>query len=137
VIVLDTNVLSEPLRSSPSPVVIDWLASLRETTAITSVTVAELLRGARLLPQGRRRDDLVAGIDGIVRAFRRDVLPFDEKAARLYAELHEMRSRAGRPLSVEDGMIGAICLSAGARLATRNISDFEGLGIEAVDPWQG
>jgi predicted nucleic acid-binding protein len=137
VIVLDTNVLSEPLRRRPSPVVIDWLASLREPAAISAVTVAELLRGARLLPDGRRRDELVAGIEATVRAFRHDVLPFDERSARAYAELNEHRSRAGRPLSVEDGMIAATCLTFGATLATRNVLDFEGLGIDVVDPWLG
>jgi predicted nucleic acid-binding protein len=135
VIVLDTNVLSEPLRREPSPIVLDWLASLDEAVAITSVTVAEVLRGARLLPPGRRRDELVDGIDDTVRVFRRDVLPFDERAARLYAEMNESRTRAGRPLSVEDGMIAAICLSFGATLATRNVDDFEGLGIDVVNPW--
>jgi predicted nucleic acid-binding protein len=136
VIVLDTNVLSEPLRPEPSPVVLDWLASLREPAAITAVTAAEMLRGARLLPEGRRRDVLLAGIDDAVRAFERDILPFDAQAARMYAHLNEVRTRAGRPLSVEDGMIAAICRSHGATLATRNLADFEGLGLDAVDPWR-
>lgn len=135
-IVLDTNVLSEPLRPSPSPLVIDWLASVNEHTAITAVTAAELLRGARLLPEGRRREVLLDGIQETLRAFRADILPFDAHAAALYARMHEVRTRAGHPLSVEDGMIAAVCSSHGATLATRNIPDFEGLGIDAVDPWQ-
>ncbi len=70
-----------------------------------------------------------------MRAFRHDVLPFDERSARAYAELNELRSRRGRPLSIEDGMIAATCLTFGATLATRNVIDFEGLGIDVVDPW--
>ena len=127
--------LSEPLRPQPSEVVLEWLASIREPVAITAVSVAELLRGARLLPDGRRRSQLVTGIDDIIRAFAHDVLPFDQRAARVYAEMNENRSRSGRPLSVEDGMIAATCLSFGATLASRTVLDFEGLGIDVVDPW--
>lgn len=134
-IILDTNVLSEPLRRSPSPRVLEWLASLREPVAITTISVAELLRGARLLPIRRRRDELVAGIEATVHAFRSDVLAFDEKAARHYALLHENRTRSGRPLSVEDGMIAAICATYGATLATRNVADFVGTGIDVIYPW--
>jgi predicted nucleic acid-binding protein len=135
VIVLDTNVLSEPLRPKPSPVVLDWLAELHEPAAITAVSVGEILRGARFLPDGRRRSELIAGIDDIVRAFRHDVLPFTEASARVYAGLAESRRTAGLALTVEDGMIAAICRHHGATLATRNVRDFEHLGIDLIDPW--
>ncbi|WP_368496840.1 type II toxin-antitoxin system VapC family toxin [Herbiconiux sp. A18JL235] len=134
-IVLDTNVLSEPLRPNPSPGVVDWLAGLHEPVAITSVSLAELCRGAGALPRGRRRQRLEEGIENVARAFRRDLLPFEGNAARTYARMDEARTRAGRPLSVEDGMIAAICASTGATLATRNVSDFEDLDIDLVNPW--
>jgi len=133
--VLDTNVLSEPLRPNPAPAVLDWLAALDEPAAITAVSVGEILGGARFLPEGRRRSELIDGIDAIVRAFRHDILPYGEASARTYAELAESRRRAGRALSVEDGMIAAICRSYGATLATRNERDFDDLGIDVVNPW--
>ena len=132
-IILDTNVLSEPLRSTPDTAVVAWMKS-RTDAAITAVSVAELLVGARRLPEGARRERLIAAIDSILSGSR--VLPFDERAARSYARLQEARRIAGRPLSVEDGMIAAIAAAHGATLATRNPRDFEDLGIDLVDPWE-
>lgn len=132
-IVLDTNVLSEPLRSQPHPGVMDWLRKSTAST-ITAVSVGEILCGVARLPEGRRKASLAANIhraiDGIA-----EVLPYDEAAARIYADIQEARRGIGRPLSVEDGMIAAICLARGAALATRNVKDFDGLGLELVNPW--
>jgi predicted nucleic acid-binding protein len=134
VIVLDTNVLSEALRANPEQAVLDWIAGQGDM-ATTAVTVAELLTGARRLSMGRRRDDLLVAIERALSAFPDSVLPYDQAAARRYAELQESRRSAGAPLSVEDGMIAAICLSRSLSLATRNIKDFEGLGLRLLDPW--
>jgi predicted nucleic acid-binding protein len=135
VIVLDTNVLSEPLRERPDDDVLAWLAGAGTAVAATAVSVGELLVGARRLPAGRRRDRLLAAIDGIATSFEDAVLPYDLGAARRYAVMQADRRAAGRPLSVEDGMIAAICAEHGASLATRNVRDFDGLGISLVNPW--
>lgn len=131
-IVFDTNVLSEPLRPAPDEAVVTWMRT-RTDAAVTAVSVAELLVGARRLPEGARRERLIAGIEAILSGSR--VLPFDEGSARVYARMQEVRRAAGRPLPVEDGMIAAIAATHGATLATRNTADFEGLGIELLDPW--
>jgi predicted nucleic acid-binding protein len=65
------------------------------------------------------------------------VLPFDQAAAQFYAEIAATRRRAGRPITRFDAQIAAIARSRDAGLATRNVADFEGSGIGAVDPWQG
>ena len=135
-IVLDTNVLSEPMRVSPDPGVLEWLRRLDEPSAITAISVGELLDGAGRLASGRRRDGIIAAIERVVESHRGIVLPYDDRAAREYARMQAKRRAAGRPLSVEDGMIAAICVVAGARLATRNTGDFEGIGLELVDPWE-
>ncbi len=134
-IVLDTNVLSEPLKARPDERVLSWLGSLHEASGVTSVSVGELLTGVRALPAGRRRDGLLASIESTLSAFADNVLPYDEPAARAYARLQERRRAAGRPLTVEDGMIAAICTSRGTTLATRNTADFAGLDLELIDPW--
>lgn len=134
-IVLDTNVLSEPLRPEPAAHVLDWMASLDGAVAITSVTVGELLVGVRRLPAGHRRDHLLAAIERTLDAHAGAVLAYDEPAARHYALLQEARRRTGRPLAVEDGMIAAIYAIHGAALATRNVRDFDQLGVEIIDPW--
>ena len=71
----------------------------------------------------------------VLGAFPANVLPYDETAARRYAEMQESRRSAGVPLSVEDGMIAAICASRSLALATRNTKDFEGLGVSLMSPW--
>lgn len=134
-IALDTNVLSEPLKQRPDERVLDWLEGLEDEAVVTAVTVGELLTGVRALPEGRRRADLLEAIDLTLRTFAGSVLPYDDSAAHRYSLLQETRRRAGRPLAVEDGMIAAICLTHGAALATRNTTDFAGLGLETVDPW--
>ncbi|HEY0260392.1 MAG TPA: type II toxin-antitoxin system VapC family toxin [Lacisediminihabitans sp.] len=135
-IVLDTNVLSEPLRAQPDPRVLGWFAALTEETTLTAISVGEILIGVRRLPEGRRRSGLTAAIDRLLASYADQVMPYDEPAARVYAGLQESRRAAGRPLSVEDGMIAAVCLHRGARLATRNVRDFDGLGVDLINPWE-
>ncbi|CUX66856.1 putative VapC ribonuclease Y4jK [Agrobacterium tumefaciens str. Kerr 14] len=136
-IILDTNVLSELLTPTPSKIVIEWLAAQHPPSVFTTaVTEAEILYGLRLLPEGRRRRDLEAAISPI---FDEDlsgrVLPFDRDAADLYATIATRRRSAGRPISQFDAQIAAIALSRGASVATRNVSDFEGVGVSIINPW--
>jgi predicted nucleic acid-binding protein len=134
-IVLDTNVLSEPLRRQPDSNVLAWLTSLDEETVVTAVSIGELLTGVRALPEGRRRAGLLDAIDMTLQSFAGSVLAYDEVAARHYARLQQARRAAGRPLAVEDGMIAATCIAHGATLATRNTDDFTGLHLALIDPW--
>jgi toxin FitB len=137
VIVVDTNVWSEPLRATPSPAVLAWLADAAANLAITTITVAELLYGAQRLPEGRRKVDLIAAIERLIRAAGDRVLSYDEPAARAHASRRAARESVGRVTSVEAGMVAAIAVVHGAKVATRNVTDFEGLGVEVVNPWEG
>lgn len=137
-IVLDTNVVSEPLRERPHPAVVAWLRTLDvagRPVAVTSVTVGELLNGVRELPRGRRRDNLREAVESFLRLQSEQVLAYDEAAARSYAPILDARRIDGRPMGVEDAMIAATCWVHGAALATRNTRDFEGLDLELVNPW--
>ena len=136
-IVVDTNVLSEPLRPRPDTAVVDWLDQQHaETLFITALSIAELRLGAALLPPGRRRDRLVAALDTVViPRFAGRVLVFDEAAAEVWAELQARCRGKGRCIPVIASLIAAICSARGFILATRNIRDFEGLGIELINPW--
>jgi predicted nucleic acid-binding protein len=136
VIVLDTNVLSEPLRSKPDAAVIEWIQTVQEDLALTSISVGEIFVGVRLLPSGKRRTGLMSAIETTLSAFTEQVLIYDDRAARTYARLHESRRGLGRPLGVEDGMIAAICLTRHSKLATRNVRNFENLGLELINPWE-
>ena len=137
-IVLDTNVLSEAARPLPSPNVVRWMRSEPVTALFTtSITEAELLYGAALLPDGRRRRALEDVLSRLLSEwFAGRILPFDSAAARAFAEIAANRRRAGRPIGEADGRIAAIAHSRGASLATRNVSDFADCGITVIDPWR-
>ena len=136
-IVLDTNIVSEASRPTPSARVLDWMRSEpRAALFTTTITEGELLYGIELLPEGRRRsllETLVAGI--LAEDFAGRILPFDSAAAREYADIAANRRRLGRPISEPDARIAAIARSRGARLATRNVSDFADCGLPLIDPW--
>ena len=136
-ILLDTNVLSELMRPAPETAVEQWLAGQPDASLfISSITEAELRYGAALLPIGKRRVALIAEIEGMLEEdFGGRVLPFDRLAAQAFAAIAADRRGAGRPISQADAQIAAIAHSRGASLATRNVSDFAGWGVEVINPW--
>lgn len=136
-IVLDTNVVSELMRPSPNPAVERWVAARPAARLFFSaVGEAELRYGVAIMSAGRRRDALASAIETMLREdFAGRVLPFDSDAARAYAEIASTCRAAGRPVAQADGQVAAITRSCGMALATRNIRDFEDMGITLLDPW--
>lgn len=136
-IVLDTNVLSELMRSEPAASVIRWMvAQSTESLYTTTVTQAEILRGILLIPLGKRRRAFQAAADAMFSEdFAGRILPFGSDAAGSYAQIAASRQRAGSPISTFDAQIAAITHAAGASLATRNARDFVRCGLELIDPW--
>ena len=134
---LDTNVVSELLRSSPEPAVESWVAARPAAELhFSAVGEAELRYGVAILSAGRRRDALAVAIDAILReAFESRILPFDSDAAREYADIASARRSAGRIVPPADCQIAAIARSRGMVVATRNVRDFEDIEIEVVNPW--
>jgi hypothetical protein len=137
-IILDTNVLSELMRPTPAPKVVDWIgAQAAAGLYTTSITQAEILHGLMLMPPGRRRNALeAAALSMFADDFGGRILGFGTDAAPPYARIASDRRRAGRPISHFDAQIAAIARSTGAALATRNRADFDGCGVTLVDPWQ-
>lgn len=138
-ILLDTNVVSELLRKAPEPKVEAWLAAQDGAEVhLSAVSEAELRLGVAVMPAGRRRDALASMMDEILQEdFRARILPFDSPAAVAYAAIAADRRAAGRPISQFDCQVAAIARAHGAAVATRNVRDFEGCGIDIIDPWQG
>ncbi|HEX6447486.1 MAG TPA: type II toxin-antitoxin system VapC family toxin [Streptosporangiales bacterium] len=135
-IVLDTNVLSEMVRPNPASAVVEWLdVQPASGLATTSITAAELFAGVARLPDGRRRARLTDEIAASLADLRGPLLPFDIDAAWEYAEVVASRTRMGRCIEIADAQIAAVCRVRGATLATRNVKDFEGVGVEVVNPW--
>ena len=136
-LLLDTNVVSELMRTSPDPAVEAWAAGHRvEDLFFSAVGEAELRYGAAIMPEGRRRDTLVSDIETMLRAaFEDRVLPFDSGAACVYADIAAARRLAGRPVAPADCQIAAIARAHGMAVATRNVRDFTDTGIDVIDPW--
>ncbi len=136
-IILDTNVISEIMRTAPDPAVLDWLRARPVIDmATTTINTAEIRYGFARLPFGARRSALDAKFHGfVVRGFENRVFDFDGLAAEAYGDLVVMRERAGRRLEGFDGLIAAIALSRGLDVATRNVDDFQGCGVTVESPW--
>ena len=136
-ILLDTNVISELMRAEPAQTVLDWFGKHDASDLfISAVTEAELRTGIAILPEGQRRDRLQAAIDAMIdQDFQGRILPFDSLAAKAYAEVAAQRRAAGRPIAEADCQIAAIARAAGAPVATRNVKDFDGCGVEVINPW--
>ena len=137
-IILDTNVVSEPMKPEPNPVVRAWLNDqAAETLYLSSVTLAELLFGIAALPSGKRKDMLALTLEGLMGLFKDRVLPFDVEAARHYADLAVVAKVSGRGFPTPDGYIAAIAASRGFIVASRDTAPYEAARVTVINPWQG
>jgi hypothetical protein len=126
------------MKTTPDDAVVEWLNEQDSGNLyVASVTIGEIEYGLRILPNGRRRDQLRERFARfIAQAFAMRILPYDEIAARVYGDLMGLRKEMGRPLSVPDGQIAAIARVGGYALGTRNIKDFQDCGIELINPFK-
>jgi hypothetical protein len=137
VIILDTDVLSALMASSPDEVVIQWLdRQPAESIWITTVTLFEVRFGIAKLPAGRRRSDLLSSFETLLEQdLENRILDFDAAAAVEAAALAAVRDRKGRPIDARDTFIAGIALARRATVATRNVRHFKDLSVPVVDPW--
>jgi toxin FitB len=138
-ILLDTNVISEPLRREPELRVIEWIdAQPLETLYLSAITVAELRAGVALMPVGKRRKVLHEQIETrVLPMFVGRMLPFDLAASKAYAELLAKARQAGSGIQTADACIAAIASANGFKIATRDTSPFEAAGLDVLNPWLG
>ncbi|MBB4480580.1 type II toxin-antitoxin system VapC family toxin [Rhizobium etli] len=136
-LLLDTNVLSEVTKPNPDMRVLAWLDQLDEDRSFISiVSIAEIRRRVTLMDEGRKRDALAEWLArDLPQRFERRIIPVDEPVALAWGDLMGRAKRSGRGLSSMDGLIAATAVAHDLTLATRNTRDFEGFGIELIDPW--
>ena len=136
-IILDTNVLSALMRTTPDAPVVAWLdRQPADSVWITSITVFESRLGLALLPQSKRRRALEAAFARLLEDdLENRVLDFDAAAATSAASLAADRQKAGRPVDLRDTQIAGIALARHATLATRKVRHFADLKVPVVDPW--
>lgn len=133
-IIIDTNIISEMMRDGPDGRVAAWIESVGRLHT-TAVTLAEIDYGIARLPDGLRKNRLVAMAEAVFADFDDVILPFDARAARRFGGIVAGRESAGRPIATADAQIAAICASRQATLATRNTADFEATDISWLNPW--
>lgn len=136
-IAVDTNVVSELMKTQPDSRVVTWASTIPDgQIAVPALVLAELFRGLHRLPAGARRRRLEGALAAFLSRVGDDqLLPFDARSAVSYAEAAVARERSGHPLNTVDGLIAATCRAHGTPLATRNTSDFADAGVELMDPW--
>jgi predicted nucleic acid-binding protein len=136
-IILDTNVISEPLRATGDPAVLSWLDQQDvETLYLTAITVGELRFGIAALPSGKKRHRLEDEFEQhILSLFEGRVLPFDEAVTTAYAGIRAKARSTGKAIGVADAFIAAIAVHHGFTIATRDVSPFKFAGIPVINPW--
>ena len=138
-ILLDTNVVSEPLRALPDPAVVTWVnAQPLETLFLCAITVAELRSGLALLPAGKRRTALQDALEKrVLPLFVGRVLAFDMACTTSYAPILARGCSNGSPIGMADACIAAIAATHRLAVATRDTAPFAAAGVEVIDPRGG
>lgn len=137
-IILDTNVVSEPMRPVSDPAVQAWLdRQAAETLFLTATGLSELLLGGEILPDGKRKQGLGAALAEMVAAlFEGRILPFDQQAALHYAPIVSRARAEGQTISFADSQIAAIAAAHGLTVATRDTAPFAAAGVPVINPWE-
>ncbi|MCF6370958.1 type II toxin-antitoxin system VapC family toxin [Rhizobium halophilum] len=138
-ILIDTNVISEPWKPAPSAAVVAWLdAQAIETLFISAISVAELRFGIASMPIGRRQTILHNRLeDEVLPHFVERILPFTVSTSRFYSELMAGARVSGKAIGKADGFIAAIAAERGLVVATRDTSPFKAAGLKVINPWNG
>lgn len=136
-IIVDTNVLTEPLKLEPEAKVLRWLDNqVIGSLYLTSTIVSEAFFGIERLPHGRRKNSFRLDLEQLLdQYFSNNVLAFDEIAARKFALIVAEAERHGKNIQVSDGQIAAVALTTGFSIATRDTAPFEAAGINVINPW--
>ncbi len=132
---LDTNVISELTRDAPDPQVVIFLSE-HEDLWLPAVLIHEVEYGLRLLPQGRRRRRLAEMQSTILRAYEDRILPLDRVGAEWSAELRAQARLSGHIIDMGDVLIAGIAKAHDLAVVTRNVRDFDGLGLDIINPWK-
>ena len=136
-ILLDTHVISEPLKLTADVAVLNWIdAQMIETLYLSTISLAELRFGIAALSPGKRRDTLHTSFEQrILPLFAGRILPFDAAASEAYAVLRARARAQGKAIAPADGYIAATAISHGLMVATRDTGPFEAAGLKVINPW--
>ncbi|EFL91495.1 PIN domain-containing addiction module [Candidatus Regiella insecticola LSR1] len=136
-ILLDTNVISEPMRLVSDPAVLAWIDEQNvETLYLAAISLAELRFGVAALPGGKKKEILHNSLEQrVVPLFMGRILPFDTAVSEAYAMLRVQARTAGKAIGTADGYIAAIAVVHHLIVATRDTAPFEEAGLTVINPW--
>ena len=132
---IDTNVVSELTKRVPDKRVLAFLSEHDELW-LSTVVLHELHYGIILLPSGRRRDGIVAVLSAFVMQYGDRILHVGYSEAIQAAEYRAQKHKSGGALDVGDALIAGTAKANALAIATRNVRDFEFLGLQVVNPWE-
>jgi predicted nucleic acid-binding protein len=135
---LDTNCISELIRSRPEPRVVEWLRAADESLLYVSVlTLGEIRRGAASSPQSKRRTQLEIWLElDLQLRFSGRILDIDGAIADRWGWLTAEAKRRGRPLAAIDGLLAATALHHNLTMISRDVGDFAGAQVAVLNPWE-
>lgn len=138
VILLDVNVVSEPLRPAPAAIVVAWInAQPLGTLYLSAVTIAELRVGVAQLRNGRPKTGLQVDLEQrLLPPFAGRVLAFDLACSQASAERLSTARLVGRLTTGADAYIAATAATHGSAVAIRDAAPFAAAGLQVIDPWQ-
>ena len=132
---LDTNVISEVLRSTPHTRVVTFFTE-HDDLWLSSIVIHELEYGLQRLAQGQRRSSLQDSLLGVITEYEDRILPVERVGAEWAARFRVHAQRFGRTLDLADALIAGTAKAHDLAVVTRNAVDFEGLDVKVVNPWQ-
>jgi predicted nucleic acid-binding protein len=136
-LIVDTNVISEIVKPYPSKAIVHWFINNYEDIYMTAFSTQEILYGTEIMPEGKRRTKLQSAYKKLFfKYFENHTIPYDQWAAEEYSKLVAQARAKGRTIPRTDAQISAIVKSYDAALVTRNVKDFEGLGIRLFNPFE-
>lgn len=132
---IDTNVLSELRNRKPDPMVVAWMqVRPRQSLYLSVLSLGEIRKGIEGVADPAFRQTLTDWLEvDLANYFVGRLLGIDERIADRWGRV---QARAGRTLPVIDGLLAATALHYDLTLVTRNTKDFEGLGVQLVNPWE-
>ena len=133
--IVDTNILSELMKSQPDFNTICWLQDFAPDIGTTAITIQELYYGVMLLPNGKRKTAYREHIDALVKDLSSRTLAFDAFCGYTCAALQAKAHKNGYTLGIADFMIAAIAENNDCIVATRNTRDFEKIGVKTINPF--
>ena len=132
---LDTNVISEVIRSTPHTRVVTFLTK-HDDLWLSSIVIHELEYGLQRMAQGQRRASLQDGLLEIIAEYEDRILPLERVGAEWAARFRAHAQRSGRMLDLGDALIAGTAKTHDLAIATRNVRDFDALDVKVVNPWK-